>query len=236
MMVRKIARPGDSNQCGEMRATGKPCPQLRKTPGWKRNYQCFRCLSERHGSNECPFKTKRCFERSKVGHTRAAHKDGAIFEFEDVSSSVLGSTQDDTGEEVYSLFNVSANKVHHSHPSPRLEVRLNGKPTVMEVDTGASASIIGEQELSKLFKDFPLRRSNQRFRAYTGEKILVKGVAEVLMETENQNAKLPLIVVPGKGTSLFGRNWLRKKIGLVDAAGRGFNQTSRCNYRILKRV
>ena len=154
-------------------------------------------------------KTKRCFECSKVGHTRTAHKAGAIFEFEDVSPSVPGSTQDDTGEEVYSLFNVSANKVHHSHPPLRLEVRLNGKPTVMEVDTGASASIVGEQELSKLFKGFPLRRSNQRFRTYTGEEILVKGVA-VLVETENQSAKLPLIVVPGKGTSLFGRNWLKK--------------------------
>ena len=77
---------------------------------------------------------------------------------------------------------------------------------VMEVDTGASALIIGKQELSKLFKDFPLRRSNQHFRTYTCEEILVKRVVEVLVETENQSAKLPLIVVPGKGTSLFGRN------------------------------
>ena len=96
--VQWIARPGDSNQCGEVQAAGMPRPQLRKTPGWKRNYRCFRCLSERHGSNECPFKIKRCFECSKVGHTRAAHKDGAILEFEDVSPSVPGSTQDDTGE------------------------------------------------------------------------------------------------------------------------------------------
>ena len=68
--VQWMARSGDSNQSGEMRAAGKPRPQLRKTPGWKRNYRCFRCLSERHGGNKCPFKMKRCFECSKVGHTR----------------------------------------------------------------------------------------------------------------------------------------------------------------------
>ena len=57
---------------------------------------------------------------------------------------------------------------------------------MMEVDTGASALIIGEQELSRLFKNFSLRRRNQRFRTYTDEELLVKGIVEVLVETENK--------------------------------------------------
>lgn len=203
--VQWLARPSDSNQSGGRRAAVKP-----RTQRWRRNSRCFRCLSVRHGGDECPFKDKQCFECNKVGHTRAAHKAGTIFEFEDVSPSVPESTQNDAGEEVYSLFSISTNKVCRSCPPLCLEVRLNGIPTVMEVDTGASASIISEQELRKLIKDFPLYRSGQRFRTYTGEEIPVKGVTEVLVETNHQSARLPLMVVPGRGTSLFGRNWLEK--------------------------
>ena len=63
---------------------------------------------------------------------------------------------------------VSVSQVLQTHPLLlRLEVRLNGKQTVMEVDTGTSASIIGEQGFYNTVKDFNLCNNDQCFLIYT---------------------------------------------------------------------
>ena len=45
---------------------------------------------------------------------------------------------------------------------------------------------------------------------YTGEKIAVKGELLVTVQNGSQVHTLPLLVMPGQGPSLLGRNWLLK--------------------------
>ena len=52
-----------------------------------------------------------------------------------------------------------------------IEVRANGKPLKMEIDTGAALSIISEETRRKIFPDEPLHDSSIILKTYTGERI-----------------------------------------------------------------
>ena len=45
-------------------------------------------------------------------------------------------------------------------------------------------------------------------QTYLGEPINVKGQVQVEVQYEQQQVKLPLVIVDGNGPSLFGRQWL----------------------------
>ncbi|XP_045124043.1 uncharacterized protein K02A2.6-like isoform X1 [Portunus trituberculatus] len=180
--------------------------------------KCFRCLSDRHSNVNCPFKLRRCFECNKVGHTRAAHKAGTVSVVEGSGTTAVAEPSHDAGtdgetDEVYSLFNVTqAGAGSEFHPPLLLAVKLQGRDTHMEVDTGASCSVMGETLFRELCgQHFPLGVSDRVFRTYTGEKIKVLGVADVDVACQGKvTRKLPLVIVRGHGKGLIGRNWLKE--------------------------
>ena len=89
-------------------------------------------------------------------------------------------------------------------------VLVEQAPIVMEVDTGATLSVISESTYSRVWGDTPppLATSAAKLRTYTGEEIPVKGALEVEVSHASQRKKLSLIVTRGDGPSLLGRNWL----------------------------
>ena len=92
------------------------------------------------------------------------------------------------------------------------EVSLDGVLTQMEVDTGASLSVISEETLAtvRIGPCFTLWKSTKKLKTYTGEEILVLGVCTFSVYYENtEPRKLDIVVVKGKGPSLWGRDWLR---------------------------
>ena len=91
-------------------------------------------------------------------------------------------------------------------------VKLEGHPFVMEVDTRAAVSLINENvyKSSPILRRLPLQSSSIQLRTYTGEGITVKGEHLVTVQSDSQVLTLPLLVVPGQGPSLLGRNWLHK--------------------------
>ena len=79
----------------------------------------------------------------------------------------------------------------------------------MELDTGASVSLVSEETFQPLReKGTTLRASQAKLCTYTGQAIEVMGVADVRVEHNGQTATLPLFITRGKGPSLLGRNWL----------------------------
>ena len=81
----------------------------------------------------------------------------------------------------------------------------------MEVDTGASLSIVSEHTYNELFLVLgPLTPSNVNLVTYTGEKLKVLGSLNVQVQYNSQCLTLPLLVVQGTGPSLLGRNWLER--------------------------
>ena len=64
----------------------------------------------------------------------------------------------------------------------------------MEVDTGASYSLISETTVKALWDANdapPLRQTEVKLRTYTGQKIRVLGSITVTAETPGQQARLP---------------------------------------------
>ena len=79
----------------------------------------------------------------------------------------------------------------------------------MEVDTGASVSIMSEGQYKQLWPGRSLRVSAIRLETYSKQSLVVLGSLEVQVAYESQVETLPLVVVKGEGPTLFGRNWLK---------------------------
>ena len=78
----------------------------------------------------------------------------------------------------------------------------------MEVDTGATLSIISESTRKAVFPNKKLRASNIEQKTYTEEQIQATGTLNVRLQYGNQFKKLVLVVIAGDRPSLFSRNWL----------------------------
>ena len=102
-----------------------------------------------------------------------------------------------------------------------VELEIQGKPVVMEVDTGTAVSVISETTYKELFPNLTLKEVPMGLKTYAGERIPVLGEVVVEVSYHEQNHQLSLVVVKGKGHNLFGRDWLMhfkldwKTIGLT---------------------
>ena len=91
-----------------------------------------------------------------------------------------------------------------------IHLTINDRDLEMELDTGASVTIMSERTYRSLWPvdPPPLAPSSMALKTYTGERIQVRGCAQVRDGYKGQRAELPLLVVGGRGPSLLGRNWL----------------------------
>ena len=87
---------------------------------------------------------------------------------------------------------------------------LEGKPHTMEIDTGASVSLVSRATYQQLFKDKRMEESGLQLKTYGGQSLKVVGSLMVNVCHGNQTAQLPLVVVEGHSPSLLGRDWLAK--------------------------
>ena len=91
----------------------------------------------------------------------------------------------------------------------QVDMWIGDQELPMEVDTGASLSIISEQTYHSLIKAPALLLTQARLRTYTGEPMPVLGLITVPVHHNNKQKILPLLVVKGGGPSLLGRDWLQ---------------------------
>ncbi len=95
----------------------------------------------------------------------------------------------------------------------RTTVTVNNKELVMEVDTGASVSVVSKATYQKLRGEGAVQELHPprvKLQTYTGQGIAVVGSTTVNVQMSGQVKPLPLTVVGGSGPSLLGRDWLAK--------------------------
>ena len=89
---------------------------------------------------------------------------------------------------------------------------LNGVQVAMEIDTGATSSIINEKMFSELAEgDQPLKLVQEdlpKLRMYDGSVIEPVGKTTLMGVHDGKQHQLNLLVVAGEGPSLLGRDWL----------------------------
>ena len=76
---------------------------------------------------------------------------------------------------------------------------LNGTQVEMELDTGATVSLMTKQQWDRLPTQFALAPSTVTLSTYTGEHVHVHGEATVRVGYAGQEHTLSLVVVDGKG-------------------------------------
>ena len=173
---------------------------------------CYRCCKKGHAPSHCKFKHATCHSCSKVGHIAPAcmrQKEGSRWR---PSGHIGVKPKRDTkwlqineiDDSELLLCNVSS----QSSPPVLIDLQLNGKNVVMELDTGAAMSLISQSTYDKFFSNVKLHPSDIILRTYTSQAIIVLGQFDVDVIYEDQKRKLSLLVIKGSGPSLIGRNWM----------------------------
>ena len=169
------------------------------------NEACHRCGGTGHSPTHCKFKEYKCHYCKNKGHLAAVcRKKRRDTDAGEVTGKIERTTEV-LSEDEYPLYTVSGGRAE----PVVVDITLNGIETKMEVDTGASVSLISEDtyELIKS-KDTHLRPVKGKLLTFTRQFIPVRGEVDVTVEHKGQKASLPLMVVQGSYPALLGRNWL----------------------------
>eukprot|EP00731_Ephydatia_muelleri_P001779 Em0001g1779a len=177
---------------------------------------CQCCGRRGHQLRNCRQKGLVCFNCGKQGHVaRMCSKQKQVprYQGQKVEQESKGEcfvqTDEDEEESVGWLNTVYVLRRSSSSQPITVKLKLNGKETLMELDTGAAVSIIPEAVRKELFPSSVCQPTATSLRTYTGERITVKGILPVKVEYGSQLYDLKVFVVKGEGPSLFGRDWLK---------------------------
>uniref|UniRef100_A0A1X7VSQ8 Peptidase A2 domain-containing protein n=1 Tax=Amphimedon queenslandica TaxID=400682 RepID=A0A1X7VSQ8_AMPQE len=192
-------KTGDKNTIHSNKSKQQP---LKQSPA------CHRC-GEPHLAHPCRFLHERFRACGKVGHIAKVCR-SKNYESKSVKHSASSSHNktncldghDEADEGSYASFIVTS----MSKPIT-LTVKLNDCPIEMELDTGASLSVMGETTFQSLLGNtVPIEPTEVRLHTYTRDGLPVLG--KVTVTSESQSVALPLNVIQGKGAALFGHNGL----------------------------
>ncbi|XP_064472875.1 uncharacterized protein LOC135387707 [Ornithodoros turicata] len=173
--------------------------------------KCISC-GENHDRETCRFRNVTCNFCQKKGHIERAcfKKQHSLRKDDQQSTSELHNVLDSASktEEVYDMFHLQA-PVHFSRTEPfRVEVKLDGNPVTMEVDSGSNPSIINETVYKRLWPHSPsLTPEDVVLPTWSHDQLRVLGSRSVQVQYRDETAKKPLLVVQGSGPCLLGRSW-----------------------------
>ena len=226
MEIARAMEAADKNS----KAFKTPEPAIRKfsshAPKPRERQSCYRCGRANHTAADCKFKDAECHACGKTGHIAPACRSRPQHKTQQFKPKQQGTPQKPQKRHHRSTHRVqdeiptsdsetSSGDEYHLHKlgeqssNPiEVEVLVNDKKLVMEVDTGAALSIISETTRKARFPGLRLHKSNVILKTYTEEPMQVVGNLHVRVHYGSQQAKLVLVVVGGDGPSLFGRNWL----------------------------
>ena len=199
--------------------------------------ECYRC-GEKHEASACRFKDAQCFKCGRRGHlakvsrgekkskkktgkgTDSGTREGKHTGSRD-SKPPKGKKKQPTHlvDEVSGEEGVYAATMYHirGQSKPKVfevTVELCSEPHKLEIDTGATRTVLNEETYNKVRDKLELKSSKAALMTYTGEKIPVLGEVLIPFKYQNQQHNLPAMVVKSPGLNLLGRDWLQVVIKL----------------------
>lgn len=170
---------------------------------------CCQCGGQGHSVPECKFRTAECRRCHKTGHiARVCRSKGQSNPKKThyvQEATELSTTEDPS----YDLFNLQDN----TYEPITVELELNQVPLTMELDTGASLTLINKASYDLISQEnqcAKLEKPDVELRTYTGEAVKILGSTTVEAKYGEQNLQLIVHVVDGQGPNLLGRDWLSK--------------------------
>ncbi|XP_068720820.1 uncharacterized protein [Montipora capricornis] len=123
-----------------------------------------------HNSQKCPFLKERCYHFGIMGHTQqACRKKQATQQTNDPGVNVMDKADSEESDGEYGdLYHVSDS---NNRTPISLKVYLEGRPLVMELDTGSAVSVMSKGVYQEYFRHVPLKDTSLKLRTYTGDPV-----------------------------------------------------------------
>ena len=166
---------------------------------------CYRCGNTGHKPAQCKFLSAKCRGCGKIGHLKKVCRSSNTKEIVKTVEETPTSAQ-----QQYDLYQLVDATLPQTSENPyKVTLTIEGQPVQMEIDTGASLSLVSEETQQELWPTAVLQKTSVQLKTYTGTSLKVLGVMNATVCYEQQTVTLPLLVV-GVGASLLGRNWLKQ--------------------------
>ena len=163
-----------------------------------KDIECWYCKAKGHMQRQCQqYHAEKEKRRQARNHRKPIS--GTVKNMDDSES--------DTEAEMFTVF-----KLHSKEKPYLVTVSLDGVPVEMEVDTGASLTVISEETLKSLRRsvNISIQRCNRRLKTYTGKEIPMLGSCQCVVTYKGgMPVTRDVIVVSGRGPNLLGRDWLQ---------------------------
>ena len=133
---------------------------------------CYRCGNIGHKPAQCKFLKAKCHGCGKIGHLkkvcRGSKPPETISAVDDASDSTL---------EQYTLYQLEDATLPKAHENPyKVTLAIEGKSVQMDIDTGASLSLVSEHMYRELWPTVPLQETSVTLTTYTGTPLKVLGL------------------------------------------------------------
>ncbi|XP_053550471.1 uncharacterized protein K02A2.6-like [Bombina bombina] len=176
---------------------------------------CYRCGDTNHTANACRFRNSTCYGCGKIGHIKRVCRSSL-----DRDKSKKGSkshaafhVQVDTphtdSEEDKPLYTLQIYSLENKIPELQAKVNIDGKPLIMEVDTGAAVSVITAADWNRLGLRQPIVPTAVTMQTYSNEIIKPIGCVSPTVTFNGITKKVRLYILPKGGPPLFGRSWIQ---------------------------
>ncbi|XP_031342554.1 uncharacterized protein K02A2.6-like [Photinus pyralis] len=178
----------------------------------KGEMRCYRCGDGSHNANTCKYTNSTCNFCHKKGHLERVclkKKRGGTTNqvqasnYVDDPSASPNVTVDHFEEHIFQC------QSEKSAQAYLVEVEINGQKCPMEIDSGASNTIMSYATFKRLWPESrpKLQECNKMFRDFQRNVIHTAGICDVSVRLKNNSAILPLVVTYGTAANLLGRNW-----------------------------
>jgi Zinc knuckle len=176
----------------------------------KSKVRCYGCNQEGHIKPQCPLKVVKCYACNNPGHiarncpSGKGGRKGGTHKVDEYEEAV------DQERAVNYLLRMEAHLA--ANKKAFLTIELNKQPLEMEVDSGATFSLIGRQTYNAYYdNDSALQPSNIKMQAW-GQLEDIEAIGKVVVDVQLKNDKsvqLDLLVMDQDGPALMGRNWFQ---------------------------
>jgi len=171
--------------------------------------ECLKCKRVGHAARRC--KGGKTNKNQNSVHSLEGKHNGGDCGDDEVSEEELKDMIDKRSDihETHSIYSCDSYK---SIPII-IQPLVNGIKIPMELDTGASLSVVNKEtfkRLSKGSRKLRLQNTDVIFKTYSGQLIKAIGKAKIVVKYSGQSQVLNVYVVDGDKPNLFGREWLNK--------------------------